>query len=88
MTDNPILRPIAELEVEYERLKAELRTCIEAWHSLPDRFFWQRGDKEAQRRYCCQLLEELRKLAPDAEEVRDRETELGGCSGINSGGQA
>lgn len=86
MKDNPIPKPISERKAEYEKRKEELRLCIEAWRDLPNRFPWQRRDKEAQRRHCCQLLEELRELAPDAEEVRDREAELGGCSGVNPGG--
>ena len=88
MTDNPFTKPLADLQSEYEERKQELRQCIDAWYALPERFPWQRRNKEDQRRYCCQILEALRKLAPEAQEVRDREAELGGCSSTSAGGRS
>lgn len=87
MDEDPPIKPIAALEKEFEDCKQELRNCIEAWHEMPDRFPWQRRRKQAQHRHCCDLLEQLRRLAPDSQEVRDREAELGGCAPAPSGGQ-
>jgi hypothetical protein len=86
MSEFTLDRPLAELQAEFEMCKQELRQCIDAWSMMPERFPWQKREKEAQRRYCCQLLERLRRLAPDSPEVRDREAELGGCAQAQAGG--
>jgi len=85
MSEFTLDRPLAELQQEFETCKQELRQCIDAWSMMPE-FLWQRRQKEEQRRYCCQLLERLRRLAPDSPEVRDREAELGGCAQVQVGG--
>lgn len=89
MDEDLAIKPIDVLQREFEECKQELRQCIEAWHAMPDLFLfpWQRWQKQKQRKYCCQILERLRRLAPDSQEVRDREAELGGCSETNSGGR-
>lgn len=81
MDDIPFDKSLLALKGEYEQCKEELRNCIDAWQAMPERFPWQRRSKEMQRRYCCQILERLRCIAPDSQEVRDREMELGGCGG-------
>ncbi len=86
MSDSPFGKPLATLQREYEDCKQELRNCIDAWHMMPETFPWQRHAKENQRRYCCQILDQLRQLAPDSPEVHDREAELGGCPKSLPGG--
>lgn len=78
---------IDDLQRKFEECEQELRQCIEAWHGLPDRFCWQRRQKQKQHKYCCQILERLRRLAPDSQEVRDREAELGGCAEARAKGR-
>lgn len=87
MDEDLAIKPIDALQREFEECKQELRQCIEAWHAMPDRFPWQRRQKQEQRKYCCQILERLRRLAPDSQEVRDREAELGGCAETRAGGR-
>lgn len=87
MNEDSSAKPIGVLRQEFEECKQELRQAIEAWYGMPERFWWQRRRKEEQRQYCCQLLERLRRLAPDSQEVRDREAELSRCAPSPVGGQ-
>jgi hypothetical protein len=76
---------LKERQRNYETLKKVLANCIQALEDMPTTFPWQRRDKEAQRKHCCSLLEELRSLAPKAPELDRLEQTIGGCSQVRSG---